>query len=347
MPFEIIRGDITQVEADAIVNTANPKPVVGYGVDAGIHQKAGPRLLQAREKIGEIPVGSAAVTPAYDLNAKVVIHAVGPAWNGGGSGEEALLRSAYDSALALAAEHRCRSAAFPLLSSGNYGFPGEIALRVALDAFQDFLMRHEMRIVLVVFDRASFQLSGKLFQSVRSYIDERYIQEKLQEEYDAKDAGELADRMRRRTRYTVAPAAEAVRAVPPQELRMPTVASGDLKSILSQLDAGFSETLFQLIDRSGMKDSEVYKRANIDRRLFSKMRSQDYRPSKSTALALAVALELSLDETRDLIGRAGYALTRSSKQDIIVEYFIEHRNYNIMDINAALFEFDQSLLGGA
>ena len=317
MPFEIIRGDITEIKADAIVNTANPDPVIGSGVDAGIHKKAGPRLLEARKKIGPIAVGHAAVTRAFDLDAKFVIHAVGPVWEGGEHGEEALLRQCYDNALALAAKKWCRSVAFPLLSAGNYGFPKAAALQVAINAFSAFLMDHEMRIILVVFDRDAFALSEKLFQSVRSYIDEHYIRQKLREEYTA---------------ATVRPMAYA---------------PARLEDMLQKTDAGFSETLLKLIDRTGKKDAEIYKKANIDRKLFSKIRGNPaYKPSKATALAFAVALELDLNETRDFIGRAGYALTHSSKFDIIVEYFILQKNYNVMELNEILFAFDQPLIGG-
>ena len=326
MPFEIIRGDITEIKADAIVNTANPDPVIGSGVDAGIHKKAGPKLLEARKKIGPIAVGQAVVTRAYELDAKFVIHAVGPVWEGGGHGEEALLRQCYDNALALAAKKRCRSVAFPLLSAGNYGFPKAAALQIAINAFSAFLMDHEMRIILVVFDRDAFALSEKLLHSVQSYIDEKYIEAKLWEEYAAVDSS------RPRPVATVAAAAAA-----------PT----RLKDMLQKTDAGFSETLLKLIDRTGKKDAEIYKKANIDRKLFSKIRGNPaYRPSKATALAFAIALELDLNETRDFIGRAGYALTHSSKFDIIVEYFILQKNYNVMELNEILFAFDQPLIGG-
>ena len=303
MPFEIIRGDITEIKADAIVNTANPDPV-----------------------IGSIAAGQAAVTRAYELDAKFVIHAVGPVWEGGRRGEEALLRQCYDNALALAAKKRCKSAAFPLLSAGNYGFPKAAALQIAINAFSAFLMDHEMRIILVVFDRDAFALSEKLLHSVRSYIDEKYIEAKLWEEYAAVDSS------RPRPMATVAAAAAA---------------SARLKDMLQKTDAGFSETLLKLIDRTGKKDAEIYKKANIDRKLFSKIRSNPaYKPSKATALAFAIALELDLNETRDFIGRAGYALTHSSKFDIIVEYFILQKNYNVMELNETLFAFDQPLIGG-
>ena len=362
MPFEIIRGDVTQLRVDAVVNAANPEPVVGYGVDAGIHKKAGPQLLEARKKIGPIPVGQAAVTKGYALPAKYVIHAVGPVWQGGEAGETGLLRQCYDSALRLAAKKRCRSVAFPLLSAGNYGFPKAVALQIAVSAFSAFLMDHDMRIILAVFDRDAFALSEKLFQSVQSYIDEHYIQTKLLEEYDLSQKADLGDALPRRMEAErnlrgsqfSAPlpsppsrAAETARPMPTAAPR-PSLPRASLEDMLERADAGFSETLMKLIDRTGKKDAEIYKRANIDRKLFSKIRSNPaYRPSKSTALAFAVALELDLDETRDFIGRAGYALTHSSKFDIIVEYFILQRNYNIFELNETLFAFDQPLIGGA
>ena len=352
MPFEIIRGDITEIKADAIVNTANPAPIIGSGVDAGIHKKAGPKLLETRKRIGPIAVGHAAATRAFDLDARFVIHAVGPVWEGGGHGEEALLRQCYDSALALAAKKRCASVAFPLLSAGNYGFPKAAALQIAINAFSTFLMEHEMRIILVVFDRDVFALSEKLFQSVRSYIDEHYIQEKLREEYTLAESASIRFKPRTPRQSNeiepMAPQAPCPEPTEPEPIMSFTVAAAPvgLDDLLKNTDAGFSETLLKLIDRSGKKDAEVYKKANIDRKLFSKIRGNPtYRPSKATALAFAIALELSLDETRDFIARAGYALSHSSKFDIIVEFFIENKNYNVMEINETLFAFDQPLIG--
>ena len=351
MPFEIIRGDITEIKADAIVNAANLNPVIGAGVDAGIHMKAGPKLLAARKKIGPIAVGQAAITPAFNMDARFVIHAVSPVWEGGEHGEEALLRQSYDRALTLAAKKRCKSVAFPLLSAGNYGFPKALALQIAINAFSAFLMEHEMQITLVVFNKDAFELSEKLFQSVKSYIDEHYIQQKLREEYAVADSDDVdrAIRERRQRRENAAMSETTVFDMPaaaPAPVRASAPAA-DLAQMLRKTDAGFSETLLKLIDRTGKKDAEIYKKANIDRKLFSKIRSNPaYKPSKATALAFAIALELDLDETRDFIGRAGYALSHSSKFDIIVEYFILQRNYNVMELNETLFAFDQPLIGG-
>lgn len=353
MPFEIVRNDIVHMQVDAIVNAANHRPVVGYGVDAGIHKTAGPELLEARKTIGEIHVGQAAVTPAFGLNAKVVIHAVGPIWQGGGHREEELLRACYENALRLALDNGCKSIAFPLLSAGNYGYPKDRALQVAVGVFSRFLMAHDMQIYLVVFERDALLLSEKLFHSVASYIDETYIRKKELDEYglDDRRGTRWTERIRREmARYQTSRRIDERDAFPEQAVcaPMPPVSRPlDLNDLLDETDAGFSETLLRLIDRTGKKDSVIYKKANVDRKHFSKIRNNmDYRPTKATALAFAIALELSLDETRDLIGRAGYALTHSSKFDIIVEYFIRERNYDVFELNKVLFQFDQPSIGG-
>lgn len=382
MPFQIIRNDITRVSCDAIVNTANPHPVIGSGTDSAIHETAGPRLLQARRQIGQIHPGHSAITPGYDLPAKYVIHTVGPVWRGGLLGEARRLRSCYDSALALALDFGCRSIAFPLLSTGAYGFPKEKALSIAIQAFHDFLLEHEMDICLVVFDRESFRISETLHRDIVSYIDEHYAEEKVREEYDLSVAEEdnarrrrseadfpfdaswdavdscsnygiFSDEPRHSAPMEVSPASPAPAAPRPAavypgaaEPRPSAAPKHALADLLKQTDAGFSETLLKLIDRTGKKDSAIYSRANVSRQHFSKIRNNPaYQPTKATAIAFAIALELNLEETKDLIGRAGFALTKSSVSDVIIMYFIDKRNYSIHDINAALFEFDQNLLG--
>ena len=343
MPFEIVRNDITKMTVDAIVNTANPRPVIGLGTDSMIHEAAGPELLLARQKIGCIDVGNAGITPAFGLQAKYVIHTVGPVWNGGSYGEAELLRSCYDHSLKLAIGHKCKSIAFPLISTGNYGFPKDKALQIAISAFSTFLLEHELQIYLVVFDRDSFKLSEKLFQSVASYIDENYV-----DECDVLCYGDRENIRSYRHRRRDMEICECRPA--PQEVRpcAPMMASKalSLEDMLKQADAGFTETLLRLIDKTGKKDSEIYKKANISKQHFSKIRNNpNYKPTKPTAIALALALELSLEDTKDLIGRAGYALTNSSKFDLIIRYFIEQGNYNVVEINIALYEFDQALLG--
>ena len=335
MPFEIIRNDITTMQVDAIVNTANPKPVVGLGVDSAIHEKAGPQLLAARQAIGSIRPGASAITPAFQLPARYVIHTVGPVWMGGEQGEAQLLRSCYDSALELAQTHNCQSVAFPLISSGNYGFPKDRALQIAIAAFSAFLLDHEMQIYLVVFDRSAFKLSEQLFRNVASYIDQHFV-----DTYAHSGATECVYESSPVPRERPMP----VRTQAPMPSKKSALSLGDF---LKKKDAGFTETLLKLIQKKGLKNSTVYKKANISKQLFSKIiNDPNAKPSKPTAIALALALELDLEGTKDLIGRAGYALTNSSTFDLIIRYVIEHKQYNVIEINIALYEFDQSLLGG-
>ena len=329
MPFEIVRNDIVNMKVDAIVNTANPRPIIGAGTDKAVHDKAGARLLLARKEIGDIAIGTSKITPAFDLNARYVIHTAGPIWRDGRSGEEELLASCFRNSLGIAKKMSCESIAFPLISTGSYGFPKPLALKIAVREISSFLMENEMQVYLVVFEKQSFELSEKLFKSVSSYIDENYVSEKINAEYKMSNlrSYELLFEASDTPRYG-------------------TICSNpNLDGMLENLDKGFSETLLDLIDRTGKKDSEIYKRANVDRKLFSKIRNNaDYRPSKTTAIAFAIALELDLDETSDLLSRAGYALSQSSKFDVIVRYFIENKKYDIFEINSALFRFDQPLL---
>jgi len=344
MPFEIVRNDITDMRVDAIVNSANPRPVIGLGTDSRIHEAAGPELLAARQKIGPIAMGQAALTPAYRLRAKYVIHTVGPVWDGGSYGEETLLRSCYDRSLKLALEHDCKSIAFPLIATNNYGFPKDKALQIAVSAFSAFLLEHEMMIYLVVFDRSAYQLSGKLVSSIASYIDDHYVRAWEEAVYGSA-AGyrrQLPSRRRDKDLFRRSVPFEDVPSCAPMAAPM----AASLPDLLKQADAGFTETLLKRIDSTGKKDSEIYKKANLSKQHFSKIRNDmDYKPTKQTAIALALALELDLEETKDLIGRAGYALSNSSKFDLIIRYFIERRVYDVVQINMALYEFDQRLLG--
>lgn len=336
MPFEIIRNDIANVRADALVNAASRLPQVGAGVDLAIHKKAGPRLLEARQKIGQIQPGTAAVTKAFGLDATYVIHAATPIWLDGQHDELRLLRQTYDSCLALAVKHKCQTVAFPLLASGNHGFPKAKALQIAVAAFSEFLLTHDMQIYLVVFEKTSLALSEKLVQYVKSYIDESYV--------DAYEKASYGNAESRRERYIAQRMAECRPA--------PCISAScenktmSLDDFVKKKDAGFTEKLLSLIKAKGVKNSVVYKKANISKQHFSKLiNDPNAKPSKPTAIALAIALELDVDETKDLIGRAGYALTNSSTFDLIIRYFIEHGQYNIIEINIALYEFDQILLG--
>lgn len=325
MPLHIVRNDITTMKVDAIVNAANESLLGGGGVDGAIHRAAGPELLAECRTLGGCKTGCAKLTKGYRLPARFVIHTVGPVWRGGGHGERELLVSAYRSSLALALEQDCRTVAFPLISSGVYGYPKDQALKVAVDTIGDFLLAHDMTVYLVIFDRAAYTIGSRLFADIAAYIDDRYVEQRTEsreEEY------------RRAIAFACAPAAA------------PGVPKG-LNRAVERMDESFSQMLLRKIDEKGMTDAQCYKKANIDRKLFSKIRSDvHYKPSKPTAMAFAIALELPLDQARQLLEKAGFAFSHASKFDIIVEYFIAHKNYNIFEINEALFAFDQSLLGG-
>ena len=328
MPLEIVRNDITKMKVDAIVNAANETLLGGGGVDGCIHRAAGPELLAECRTLGGCKTGDAKITKAYRLPCQYVIHTVGPVWNGGKYGEREKLASCYRTSLALAKEYGCETVAFPLISSGIFGYPKDQALRVAVDTIGEFLLHNDMTVYIVIFSRTAYQISSKLFADIAEYVDDHYVDAHTDSQRERlRRMGIVESRML--TAYEDAP-----------------MATAGLDEALAHLDAGFSETLLKLIDRSGKKDAEVYKKANVDRKLFSKIRNNpDYKPSKPTAVAFAIALELSLPEMRDLIARAGSALSASSKFDVIIEYFIMQRDYDIFKINEALFAFDQSLLG--
>jgi O-acetyl-ADP-ribose deacetylase (regulator of RNase III) len=325
---------------DAIVNTTNIALQMGVGVSGAIFRAAGAEKLQAEcDKLAPIRIGEAVATPGFDLPAKYVIHAVGPVYRDGKRGEEQLLRSAYTSSLRLAVEMKCESIAFPLISSGTYGYPRDKALNVATTAIQDFLLNsdRDIDVSLVVFDRAAFALSRKLRGEVQSFIDENYI---------ARNEAIEADSPLRNNRFMEEEAAQISFSMPaPCAPCAPPAASADGE--VFTLDEPFSAVILRIIDAKGMSDAEVYRRANIDRRLFSKIRRPDYRPGKRTVVALAVALKLSSEETRALLAHAGFALSRSVLFDVIVDCFIRKGEYNIFKINNVLFDKDQPLLGGS
>lgn len=329
MPFNIVRNDITGMKVDAIVNAANSSLLGGGGVDGCIHRAAGPALLAECRTLGGCETGNAKITKGYNLPAKYVIHTVGPIWRGGTCGEKELLESCYLKSLEIAKEYKLESIAFPLISSGIYGYPKDKALRVALESIASFLDGNEMMVYLVIFDRSSFQTDTELYADIESFIEEHG-----------------ADRI---TKSSVNSKSAFLYALPDEGVCMdmaPAYCGSSLEKILENVDESFSQMLLRKIDEKNMTDAQCYKKANVDRRLFSKIRSDpQYRPSKTTAIAFAVALELSLEETGEMLMKAGFALSHSSKFDLIIEYFISRGNYNIYEINEALFAFDQSLLG--
>ena len=327
MPLQIVRNDITKMKVDAIVNAANSSLLGGGGVDGCIHRATGPELLAECKTLGGCETGSSKITKGYRLPCKYVIHAVGPRWRDGKHGEREKLVSCYRTSLALAKEHGCETVAFPLISSGIYGYPKDQALKVAIDTISDFLLENDMTVYIVIFDRKAYQISEKLFSDIAAYIDDTYV--------DA-HTDSRASQLRRMQMLSE----EAICGAPM------AASAKSLDDALSQIDESFSEMLLRKIDEKGITDAQCYKKANIDRKLFSKIRSDRlYKPYKPTALAFAIALELPLDETKEMLMKAGFALSHSNKFDIIIEYFIENGNYNVFEINEALFAFDQSLLG--
>ncbi len=339
MPLELIRNDITKVKCDAIVNAANVSLLGGGGVDGAIHAAAGPELLEECRTLGGCRTGDAKITGAYRLPCRYVIHTVGPIWDGGKNGEKALLRDCYRRSLELAVENRCESVAFPLISTGAYGYPKEEALGVAVETITAFLKQHELRVMLVVFDKASFAVSSELLSDVTAYIDDNYVDARVA--FNRSPMG--ASRMLTPTKSA---AEEAALFDMDEGLCETCAVPPELNEQLSRLDESFSEMLLRKIDEAGITDAECYKKANIDRRLFSKIKSDRlYKPRKATAVAFAVALQLSPGETDELLEKAGYALSRSNKFDVIVAYFIFNGIYNIFEINEVLFAFDQPLLG--
>lgn len=328
MPLQIVRNDITKMNVDAIVNAANNSLLGGGGVDGCIHRAAGPELVRECALLGGCETGDAKITHGYKLPCKYVIHTVGPIWCNGEHGEKEKLISCYRRSLALAAEYDCKSVAFPLISAGVYGYPKDQALRVAVDTICAFLQNSDMLVYLVIFDRRSYQIGNRLFADIAAYIDDRYVEE---------HEDSRSEQLRRIALRQEAEAPIACEAAPK---------TLSLDDAVGQLDESFSEMLLRKIDEKGMTDAQCYKKANIDRKLFSKIRTDSfYRPSKPTVIAFALALELPLPEMKEMLMKAGFALSHSHKFDIIVEYFVEHGNYNVFEINEALFAFDQNLIG--
>jgi len=366
MPFQIIRNDITKVKADAIVNTANPNVAVGSGTDSAIYRAAGEeQLLAERRKIGVLTPGQAAHTPAFNLDATYIIHTVGPSWIDGNHGEREILHSCYARSLNLAAELNCQSIAFPLIATGVYGFPKDEALQIALAEINRFLLWHDMKVILVVFDRKAFELSGKLVGDIEEYIDEHSAAEIRHAEYSGRSRGKGGMWLERSDdlQMTMRPgfphhadledsdledsdASEQIAYSEASAASFPNLSGMSLDEVLDHPEDTFQQRLLRLIDESGMDDVTVYKKANIDRKVFSRIRcKEDYKPKKKTAVAFAIALRLDMPTMTDLLSRAEIAFSPSNKFDLIITYFVTRRVYDIYKINAALFKYGQPILG--
>lgn len=336
MPFQIIRNDITKVKADAIVNTANPEVEIGGGVDTAIYNAAGrDKLLAERAKIGPLEPGEVAITPAFDLDAKYIIHSVGCWWEGGRKGEAELLSACYDKSLALAAKNKCKSIAFPVMATGCYGFPQKLGMEIAVDSFTRFLEEHDMDIYLVVFGKETVRISGELGEEVRSYIDDEYVLNAYEDEYEGEG---IPDRLM----TTSLPQVEMlhVEAARSEKKLKGAARAESLEDVLKGIYTdSFAKHLQKLINKKGLKNSEVYAAANINKQYFSKLLKGQIKPSKEKVLALAVGLRLNMDEAVDFLELAGYAISPISQTDAVVRYFIEHRDYNVIKIDMVLFDY--------
>ena len=349
MPLQIIRQDITKMKVDAIVNTTNEE-MVGYsGVDLAVHTAAGPMLDEECRKIRPLGLGTAKITGAYNLDAKYVIHTSGPVWHGGLVGESIILKSCYTESLKLAVANGCESVAFPLISAGAYGYPKDQVLKFAIQVITEFLFEHELNVYLCVYDRKSYEFSRTVFNEIRSFIDDDYVEDSkagFNAEIEMFESRVLPNEIRRRDREIPAPKLYASMPAP-QSAEYGSVKNKTLQEYMKAMDKSFAYKLFDLIDSKGMTDVECYKKANVDKKTFSKIKCNPdtYKPSKQTAVAFAIALELTLDETQDLLASAGLTLSRSFTFDKIIRYFLQKGVYDIFEINEALFEFDQVLLG--
>ena len=349
MPLLMVRNDITSMQVDAIVNPSNSELKAGRGTSSAIYHVAGyESLTEECAQIGGCEAGKAVLTKGFKLPAKFIIHAVCPAWTGS-EDEKALLKQSYRSALQLAAEYGFQSVAFPLLSSGFYGWPKSDAFHTATTVISEFLLEHEMTVYLVLYDHESVEVSKKLFAKIEEYIDDHYVGEhdriyryamKCEPESAPCSAPTPVNQALQPKKAT------AKFAFPFLAQKPPAAKARKLDELMSHMDETFSQMLLRLIDERGLKDSTVYHKANIDRRLFSKIRKDaNYAPTKKTVLAFAIALELSLDETIDLLMKAGFAFSNSSKFDVIISFFIENRSYNVFEINEVLFAYGQPILG--
>ena len=329
MPFKIVRNDITKMKVDAIVNTANPAPTYGDGVDTAVYEAAGVEaLLAERKKIGFLNPGEVAITPGFALPANYIIHAVSPYYKDGESGEEELLRSCYQKSLALAHENNCKSIAFPLISTGSFGYPKEEGMRIAVDEINAFLLKHKMEVFLVVFDAESTTLGRRLAPALEAYIDANYVEEKQKREYVFGFC---------EMKTCALPDMEESYEEDYDDFWEENESA--LKERMKHMSDTFQEYLMYLIEEKGLTNTEVYKRAIITKQLFSKIKlNPEYHPDKATAMRLCVGAKLSLDETKDLLARAGYALSPCDKRDIIFSFFIEKEVWDMIEIDIMLEE---------
>ena len=345
MPLHIIREDITNMKVDAIVNTTNEE-MVGYsGVDYAVHKKAGKLLDEECAKIAPLGLGTAKITKGYDLDAKYIIHTSGPVWHGGLLGESIILKSCYIESLKLAVANGCKTIAFPLISAGTYGYPKDQVLKFAIQVITEFLYEHELTVYLCVFDRNSYEFSKTLYAQIKRVIEDTDKEERSATLF--KTVRAQGDVIRPNSKVQIRKSCAVSSVELDANTQCSSVKGKSLDEYMRDMDKSFAFKLFEWIDIKGMTDIECYKKANVDKKTFSKIKCNPdkYKPSKPTAVAFAIALKLSFEETQDLLASAGLTLSRSFTFDKIIRYFIQNEVYDIFEINEALFEFDQVLLG--
>ena len=336
MPLYLKKGDITAMHCDAIVNATDVYLSGSGGADRMIHEAAGFGLSLECMKLGGCDVGKAVITKGYELNAKYVIHTVGPIWSDGSIFEQELLASCYKNSLLLALEYSCETVAFPLISAGTFDFPEDDAMRIAKESIEDFLSEHEMTVYLVAYRSHTYNMGAKLFSEVSRFVENRFYGD----DYSACASAPMVNM--HECDYIPKPTVSIFR---PKLTEKKAAASG-LGDRLKHVDEGFAEMLTRKIEERGMTNADCYNKAGITKSVFSKIKNNpEYRPTKPTVAGFVLALELPLDEAKEMLSKAGYSLSHSSKFDIILEWFIENRNYSIFDINEVLLEHDQQLIG--
>ncbi len=364
MSLQFVCRDITTMETDAIVNAANESLLGGGGVDGAIHRAAGPKLLEECRTRGGCKTGDAVITWAYDLPSTFVIHTVGPIYQDGKHGEEALLESCYQRSLELAVSHGCRSVAFPLISGGVYGYPKAEALAVGVRTVRAYLaaQEEEIEVYFVFLRKDDFQLTDSDFSEIDRYIGRNYEPEKIglkarknatakhgRSSIHANALGMIFSTKDSDGVFSEKESAGEVFSDKESSDEIFTEACISFAPMLGEpfvLDESFSEMLLRLIDERGLTDPEVYKAANMSRKLFSKIRSDvHYQPSKKTVAALIIALKLRMEEAEELMMKAGFAFSNSVLFDVIIRYYIGKAQYDLFKINETLFEKDQPLLG--